>query len=251
MSGARSIKIVWPQTVLEWIVIVVVVLVLIALLAPVRTIDPSPTGRDICRHHFRQLGLALYSYHDDYGCFPPAYVADANGRPMHSWRVLILPYLDQGELYQQYRFDEPWDGPHNSQLADRIPAIYQCSGDAHEREKPQPWTSYVAVIGPHTCWPGDVPLKLDDITDPADRTLLVVETAASGIHWMEPRDLNVMQMPLTINPPSGQGISSVHKAGAHVLKADGSAWFLGAEQTRPEDLRRYLERDDGEPTPEM
>src|SRR5688500_8670454 len=67
--------------------------------------------RSSCLGHCCQLGIALHSYHDEYGSFPPAYVADANGKPMHSWRVLILPFIEEQALYQRYRFNEPWNGP--------------------------------------------------------------------------------------------------------------------------------------------
>ena len=62
--------------------------------------------------------MAVANYHETYGCFPPAYVADRDGKPMHSWRVLILPFLEQRELYNAYNFAEPWDGPNNRKLAD-------------------------------------------------------------------------------------------------------------------------------------
>ena len=60
---------------------------------------------------------ALQAYHQANGCFPPAYIADKNGKPMHSWRVLILPYLDYDDLYKAYDFSEPWDGPKNKTAA--------------------------------------------------------------------------------------------------------------------------------------
>ena len=61
--------------------------------------------------------MALQNYHQANGCFPPAYIADKNGKPMHSWRVLILPYLDRTILYKAYDFTEPWDGPNNKKLS--------------------------------------------------------------------------------------------------------------------------------------
>src|SRR4051812_11083639 len=64
-----------------------------------------------CDGQMRQIALAMRSYQADYGCLPPAYIADAQGKPMHSWRVLLLPYLDQAGLYDAYNFGEPWDGP--------------------------------------------------------------------------------------------------------------------------------------------
>ncbi|MEZ6114117.1 MAG: DUF1559 domain-containing protein [Pirellulaceae bacterium] len=69
--------------------------------------------RSQCSSNLKQIELALHNYHDTFKSFPPAYIADANGRPMHSWRVLILPFMEQRELYDQCRFDEPWDGPNN------------------------------------------------------------------------------------------------------------------------------------------
>ncbi len=77
-----------------------------------------------------QLRLALQSYSQDYGCFPPASVADKNGRPMHSWRVLILPYIGRPDLYQKYKFGEPWDGPNNRNLLNQRPRQFAYgSGD--------------------------------------------------------------------------------------------------------------------------
>src|SRR5207248_2869881 len=67
----------------------------------------------------KQIGLALLNYHDTYGSFPPAYVADATGKPIHSWRVLILPFMEQSSLYNAYSMAEPWDGPNNRKLLGR------------------------------------------------------------------------------------------------------------------------------------
>ena len=73
--------------------------------------------RSQCRNNLKNIGLALHNYHEAHGCFPPAFVADANGKPMHSWRVLILPYLDQGPSRKMYSFNEPRDGPNNKKLS--------------------------------------------------------------------------------------------------------------------------------------
>jgi hypothetical protein len=73
-----------------------------------------------CQGRLNQMQLAFLNYHERYGSFPPAYVADAAGKPMHSWRVLMLPFIDHVQVYDEYDFAEPWDGPHNRKLADRI-----------------------------------------------------------------------------------------------------------------------------------
>ncbi len=217
---------------------------LVVLLFP-RSSSRTSARRTICKNNLKQIGLALHSYHDHYGCFPPAYIADDRGRPMHSWRVLILPYLDWAPLYNKYRFDEPWDGPNNSKLSEKCPIVFQCPSDVEACDESLPWTSYVAVIGPRTCWPGAEPLRIGEVADGTSVTLHVVEVRTSGIHWMEPRDLHVTEMASSINPRTGQGISSAHEGGADVLLADGSVRFID-EKVRVETLNRLIERDDGE-----
>ena len=160
-----------------------------------------------CSSNMKNVLLALHNYHDDYGSFPPAYIADETGKPMHSWRVLILPYLESQALYDQYRFDEPWNGPNNRKLHDQEPwGVFHCplqkdgSGIA----------SYFAVVGPGTAWPGTKATRFRDFRDGTSATILLVEVADSGIHWMEPRDLHINQMAMEIGPAQGQGISSHH-----------------------------------------
>lgn len=71
--------------------------------------------------------MAVANYRSTFGGYPPAYIADCDGRPMHSWRVLILPFLEQQNLYAAYHFDEPWDGPNNRKLAGRIGQVFRRS----------------------------------------------------------------------------------------------------------------------------
>lgn len=212
-----------------------------ALFLPAVRRGAGPAARrSQCKNNLKQIALALHNYHDKYDCFPPAYIADSSGRPMHSWRVLLLPYLDHGDLYEQYRFDEPWDGPNNRRLADKIVSVYACPGE-HTRpdQSARAMTSYVAVVGPETMWPGAGSTKISEVKDGMTNTLMVVEVANSGIHWMEPRDLHVLQMAPTINAKSGQGISSPHTGGANAALADGSVRFI-SDQTTAELIRGLL-----------
>ena len=105
----------------------------------------------------------------------------------------------------------------------------------------------MVVVGPRTAFPGDRCLAFGDIRDGLTNTVLVVEVKNSGIHWMEPRDLHVTQMNPRINPPRGQGISSLHKGCAHAAMADGGVKTL-SEQLNASEVASLLNIDAG-PTP--
>jgi hypothetical protein len=211
--------------------------------------------RSVCKNNMHAIVMALHSYHDEYGSFPPAYLADERGRPMHSWRVLVLPHIGHDsryrQFYERYDFSEPWNGPHNSELARQFgtPQVFQCPADSGlSRDGGGADTSFAAIVGPHTCWTGATPFTIHNITDGPSNTLLVVESHGSGIQWLEPRDLHVLQMATTINHTGGQGIASSHlgRGGAEVGFADGTGRFL-SENIDAAALRRLIERDDGEP----
>lgn len=143
--------------------------------------------------------MAVATYYDTYGQYPPSAVAGLDGRPWHSWRVLILPYLEHNELYKAYDFGEPWDGPHNRLLAEKMPRTYAFHG-THRPEKTT--TNYLAVVGDSTVWRG-TPVTMDDVTDGVLSTILIVENNGAGVHWMEPRDLALDSLDLHLNSPGG------------------------------------------------
>lgn len=204
------------------------------------------TYKTVCRYNLRNIALALQNYHDVYDSFPPAYIADANGKPMHSWRVLILPFLENRNLYDQYRFDEPWNGPNNSRLASEMPEYYQCRASRNGQLGPPP-TRYVAVVGPGTVWPDAKSTRFADIADGFGNTILIVETSNAPVHWMEPRDLDLRTMNLSINPKAGKAISSKHPSGgAHAAMVDASVVFLSEKKCTPNTLRALLTISGGE-----
>jgi hypothetical protein len=183
--------------------------------------------------------LAVANYETANGHLPPAYVVGPDGRPWHSWRVLILPYIEQQELYEAYHFDEPWHGPHNRTLAGRMPKIYRF----HNRSEPgQVTTNYLAVVGPNTLWPGAEGRKLADVTDGLPDTVLIAENRGLGVCWMDPRDLHFDTLPLELNHPLG--VSSWYTTPA-VVMADGSVHSLPLTLTGAE-LRAKLTAAGGE-----
>ncbi|MHC4399895.1 MAG: DUF1559 family PulG-like putative transporter [Planctomycetota bacterium] len=168
----------------------------------------GPAAREArCSSNLKEIALALHTYHEAYGSLPPAYVPDASGKPMHSWRVLILPYVEEMGLYQQYNFNEPWNGPNNRKLAGQIPYVYRCPSIGPQAGSP---TNYMAVVGPRTAWPGAVPTRIRDFRDDTLETIMVVEVNNPNVNWMEPVDLSWDEAVAGVHTKPGAGIGSEH-----------------------------------------
>jgi hypothetical protein len=164
----------------------------------------------------QQIMMAMQNYRQTNGCYPPQFLADNEGRPAHSWRVLIWPYVCGDDSHRRYRFDEPWNGPHNRLLAAETPACF-CSPNVDPKSK-SGTTDYVGIVGKDTLWRGTVPLRWEDLA-PLKRRLWketqglgpyadtgivwFVEAANTGINWMEPRDIPLEQALVGINVPGG------------------------------------------------
>jgi type II secretory pathway pseudopilin PulG len=233
------------KLVVRILVVVGIIGLVIALLLPASRGGSREAARRMqCSNHLKQIGLALQNYHDHYHSLPPAYVADSDGKPMHSWRVLLLPYLEQKTLDDKYNFNEPWNGPNNSKLHNQVVRVFCCP--SRFGRQPETDTSYVVVIGRETAWPAEKPTSLKSFTDGFSNAILVVEVANSGIHWMEPRDLDFDRIPMAINPTDGHGISSPHPNVALAVFADGHTAAL-TKNTPAEIIRRLLTIADGEP----
>jgi prepilin-type processing-associated H-X9-DG protein len=219
-------------------------LVIVLLLVPAFQRSSIPSRRTICLNNMHQLSMALMNYQYAFGSFPPACTYDKDGKPMHSWRVLLLPFLEQGDIYAKYDFNQPWNSPHNWKLIERVsPSIFRCpstKGDPGE-------TNYLAVVGDETAWPTGKGISADSIKDGASQTILLVEVANSGIHWAEPRDLPFAQALQGVNPPHSKlSISGGHSGGVIVTFCDGHLEFL-PNSTSVNLLRALLTRNGGEP----
>jgi prepilin-type processing-associated H-X9-DG protein len=176
--------------------------------------------RSQCTNNLKQIGLAMHNFHSVNGTFPPAYTASKDGKPLLSWRVHILPYLEQKALYDEFHLDEPWDSPHNKALIPRMPAPYACPSGSRTLAR-EGKTSYLAPRGPATIFPGPQAVKLQDITDGTSNTILVVDAAdALATTWTKPDDWEVAPDFKT------QGLFGHHTRGTNFGFADGSVRFL-------------------------
>ncbi len=225
-----------------WAVALIVLAMVAALFLPARSACREAARRATCINNLKLIGLALHNYRDQNGCFPPPYVADAEGKPLYSWRVLLLPYLEENPLYEQWHLDEPWDSPHNRPLAEHAIGVFRCPLAEFEN---QPLSSYLAVVGPGMAWEHGECLTFKDFTDAANATIMVVEVRDSQVHWAAPVDLDRATMSLMINAESRPSIGSHHPTLANVLFVDGSAMALPNDLPE-DDLAALLTRGGGE-----
>jgi prepilin-type processing-associated H-X9-DG protein len=228
--------------------LVLVALCVIPVLIVRLVMDARTEARRLsCVNNLRQIGEALHNYYQSYDCFPPAYAADASGKPMHSWRILIIPFMDTSSLYYNYNLSQPWDSPSNLAASNRWPNyIYVCP---NHRDPPSPFTSYVALVGPGTAFPGSQSSKLGDSREGPARSIMVVEITDTDIGWTEPRDLDISKIDWRINGPKPPGVSSLDGPGTHVLFMDGHVSFI-TEGVSPPNLKAMATLDGGEPAPE-
>jgi hypothetical protein len=130
------------------------------------------------------IAVAINNYHQANGTFPPPALLDRDGKPLLSWRVAILPYMEQAHLYLQFKLDEPWDSEHNRKLIDRMPVFYEgCTNCGVP-----PHTTFLQMIrGRGTAFerPG---LTSRDFMGRRCNTFLIVE-AATPVIWTKPADL--------------------------------------------------------------
>lgn len=217
----------------------------------------SPGWRNL-----KMIGLALHDYESDHGSFPPAFIENQQGKRMHSWRVLILPYLadlheddadrlaeirkNRGfwearefdsrekvarrkatqlrDILADYDFSEPWNGPNNRRLSEKTINAFCCPrGDSDSM------TDYLAVVGAATAWPENDQRRFQDFRDGTSNTIVVVESFGSDVRWSEPRDLDFQTMSFKINDESGDGVRGPSPDGARCLLADGSVRFLASD----------------------
>jgi RNA polymerase sigma factor (sigma-70 family) len=135
--------------------------------------------------NLKHIGLAMHGYHNDFKHFPPAAILGKDKKALLSWRVAILPYLDEDVLFKEFKLDEAWDSPHNKKLLARMPKVYAPPGI----KTPQPHSTFYRVfVGPGTVFENPQGNRIADITDGSSNTLLVAE-AGAAVPWTKPEEL--------------------------------------------------------------
>lgn len=183
--------------------------------------------------NLKAIAHALHRYHDCHGRFPPAALYSTDGRPLLSWRVLLLPFLRGSDLYERFKLDEPWDSPRNKPLLGEMPSVYASSGRCMT-ERFQ--TRYQVITGAGTLFARKDGPMLSEICDGTGYTLLVVE--AGVVPWTKPQDIAYTEdQPL----PRLGGLFS---EGFYAALAQGTVHFIKKE-TEEETLRSLITPRDG------
>ncbi|MCE5266440.1 MAG: DUF1559 domain-containing protein [Planctomycetaceae bacterium] len=218
----------------------------VVLLIPAVRNARESANRCNCQSNLFAVRYALLNYHQAYGRFPPAYLADKNGRPMHSWRVLILPFIEEGALYTKYNFNEPWDGPNNSKLLSQRPRIFECFSDDVSAQDGVT-TNIVMVIGKDPFWAANGPI--DPRGKQAAATPILVEIADSGVKWTEPRDFYLDDIrpdgasngvKLSTRHCRPRALGDPETSGCGIEFLDGTYKYLPISACPPDKLKTWL-----------
>jgi hypothetical protein len=181
------------------------------------------------------MGLAMNNFVVQSNGRFPASAFRKNGKPLLSWRVALLPFIDQKALYEKFRLDEPWDSAHNKALLKEMPVAY---APVTHKDRSQYATYIQGFVGPGALFEGGEGATVADVTDPAAFTIMLVE-GAEPVPWTKPEDL-----PYDPEKPLPK-LGGQYDDGFHVVFADGSALFL-SKQLNAETLRALITRNGGE-----
>ena len=204
----------------------------------------SAASRTQSANNLKQIGLAIHNYHDVHNKFPED-IKDADGKPLLSWRVAILPYIEQEALYKQFKLDEPWDSKHNLPLSKIVVKTF-VSPDAEAPTDADGYalTNYPGVAGPGTMFDPDGGLTFAGVTDGLSNTVMVLESATAA-PWAKPGDLVIdpkKDVP-KLRPVGGQKT-------INVLMGDGSVRAVDPAKVPDKIWRLLFLRNDGQPIPQ-
>ena len=239
-------------TLIELLVVIAIIAILIALLLPAVQQAREAARRSTCKNNLKQIGLAMHNYHETFGMFPPGYVEEilntngghvADNEGHWAWNALLLPYLDQQALYDQYRMNEPWDSEHNLKIAETVVPVF-----SHPSSSKPANTGYFVVVGDGTAFGSKEGVSFKEITDGTSNTIAVVE-AKRDVPWTKPEDISYDGKKLPQfggffeNPPvNGQPATGVYFVGL----CDGRVRML-QDNMDEELLKSLLTIADGKP----
>ncbi|MEA1950202.1 MAG: DUF1559 domain-containing protein, partial [Planctomycetota bacterium] len=233
-----------------WIIVLVIVLfvvvfcggILVALLLPAVQAAREAARRSQCINNMKQLGLGMHNFHDTKKRFPGYDDPKHPQWPPCSWRVQLLPYVEQDFVYRQYDRNQAWDSPANIVLEDTISPRYRCPSNPTVGGTD---TDYLTLVGPNGVFMQKGSTAIKDIRDGTSNTIMMVESHNSGIHWMEPKDLDMKNAKMLPNNSTAPGMKSMHPGVVNVVLCDGSVRSM-SDNMDPKVLQSMATRNGGE-----
>lgn len=211
--------------------------ILTGMLLPAVQQTREAARRTQSANNLRQLAIAAHNYESAYRRFPSQAIFSKDGEPLLSWRVALLPFIEEQALYEKFHLDEPWDSEHNIKLLDEMPMFLRCPNSIHENR-----TVYLALQGEGTFMNGkDEPNRMGDIRDGTSNTIMFVEANDDvAVEWTKPADIS-------FDPDNPmRGLGGLRPGGFNAAFCDGSVQFIDLSIDW-EMLRRMALRNDGEP----
>ena len=200
-------------TLVELLVVIGILGVIVALLLPAKRSAREAARRNACLSNLKQIALALENYKEAKGTYPPAYTVDEEGNRLHSWRTLILPYMEHKLLYEKIDLTKPWDHPANAEAMETVCEVFLCPSYPGEELE----TTYHAVIGEDCVFSGSDGRDPAEIIDEKSSTIMIVEVGSErAVHWMSPEDITAADF-LKLGPE----MNEIHPGIFQVVLADG------------------------------
>ncbi len=188
-------------------------------------------------NNLKQLGLSMHNYESAHGFLPSPATLGKKGKKLLSWRVEILPYVEQEALYKKFNLDEPWDSEHNLKVfkENPMPKVFAIPGTTNEADKK---THYQVFVGNGAAFDPTGPTKLTDFQDGTSNTFLVA-TAAKAVEWTKPDDIE-------FDPKADLTKLLLYKDGAAMVSfADGSVRAI-SDKVSGKALLAFVTRSGGE-----
>ncbi|MEM6331455.1 MAG: DUF1559 domain-containing protein [Planctomycetota bacterium] len=212
--------------------VAVVLAILVLLLLPAKRGAPEVARRNMCLNQMKFIAQALHNYEADHGSFPPAYTVDADGNRLHSWRTLLLPYLEEQALYDIIDLTRPWDDPANARARAMSLECFQCPSVALQAGH----TTYLGVSGPGCVFDGVKRCTFAAMTDGSSRTIMLIDAPAKhAVHWMSPHDISAEEVaaigPETRMQHPGQMIAAFGDGHSAAISTDVDRSILRAMLT--------------------
>ena len=217
--------------------------VMVALLLPAVQAAREAARRTQSANNIKQIMLSMHNFHDTYRGLPASYNVDADGKPLLSWRVHILPFIGENRLYEQFHLDEPWDSDHNKKLIPQMPMVYRCPNS----RAPGGQTTYLGLVSEKSVLQpqkkgerAPVGVRFAEVTDGTSNTLAVVGVNdRRAVPWSKPADHEYStDAPLA-------GLLGMFRGGFQAGMCDGSVHFI-AETVDVDTLLGLMTRDGGE-----